>query len=382
MTTTPDVPSYLKGYESLYARNPREAALAWFRNARSGLFIHYGLYSLLGRGEWVMYHERIPVREYERLQRQFTAEGFDADRIVDLAVRAGMSYIAFTTRHHDSFCLFESAATDYHSGHSPAGRDLVQELAEACARRGVGLFLYYSYGADWHHPYFVSNASGVLCARPEYERDEPAYLLRDEREFERYIAFMHDQLRELLTGYGPVAGVWFDLISACYYRPDLFPVAETYALVRELQPQCLISFKQGVTGDEDYMSQEMSFVPLEERLRRGGADEQAIALSNRVWRRHETKWNEVCTILQRKGWGYVKDEPHIGADEAWERLAYAGAHRCNLLLNTGLLPDGAVHPQDCQTLLALGERVRKRGWPGATSDSTPPAADDTGAGAV
>ncbi|MFS0726707.1 alpha-L-fucosidase [Paenibacillus sp. 1P07SE] len=383
MIADQQMPSYLKGYERLYEKDPREAALAWFRDARFGMFIHYGLYSLLERGEWVMYHEKIPVAEYEKLQGAFTAEQFDAEQLVDLAVRAGMSYINVTTRHHDSFCLFETRETDFNSKKAPAGRDLVKELAQACERQGIGLFLYYSYGADWRHPYFASNDTGVLCARPEYEHAEPRYLYSQESDFRRYVDFMHAQLRELLTGYGPVAGVWFDLISACYYRPDLFPVSETYELIRSLQPQCLISFKQGVTGEEDFMSQEMSFVPLEDRLRKGGATEDAIAMSNRVWQAHRDKWNEVCTILQRKGWGYIRGAEHITADEAMDRLGHAAAHRCNLLLNTGLLPDGSVHPQDYQTLLQMGERIRKDGFKSDGAGARGLHQDaDTGAGAI
>ena len=123
------VPSYLKGHADLFAKDPKAAALAWFREARFGLFMHYGLYSLLGRGEWVMYQEQIPVAEYEKLDGQFRADKFDADFITDLARDAGMSYVNITARHHDSFCLFRTNQTDFNSVESPAKRDLVGELA-------------------------------------------------------------------------------------------------------------------------------------------------------------------------------------------------------------------------------------------------------------
>src|SRR5215831_3898287 len=135
----PAVPSYLRGYEKLYARDPRAAAVEWFRNARFGLFLHYGLYSLLGRHEWVQYREKIPVAEYAKLREQFVADRFDAERIVKLAAEARMRYITITTRHHDSFCLFRTRHTDFNSLQSPARRDLIAELAKACERRGLGL---------------------------------------------------------------------------------------------------------------------------------------------------------------------------------------------------------------------------------------------------
>ena len=137
---TASVPSYLKGYEELYAKNPRVAARKWFADARYGLFMHYGLYSLLGRGEWVMFREKIPVAEYEKLTGQFTAKNFDADFITDMAAEAGMKYVNLTSRHHDSFSLFDSKTSDYNVMNTPAKRDLVGELAEQCQKKGLGVF--------------------------------------------------------------------------------------------------------------------------------------------------------------------------------------------------------------------------------------------------
>lgn len=371
-------PAYLAAYQDTYLRDPHEAALRWFRDARFGLFIHYGLYSLPGRGEWVMYHERIRPDEYAKLADRFTADGFEAEAIADLAVSAGMRYITFVTRHHDSFCLFDSKATDFSSVNTPAGRDLVAELASACERRGLGLVLYYSYGIDWRHPYAGSRDAYKL-ARPDYPSPEPSYLFDRDADFRRYVDFMHEQIGELLTNYGPVAGIWFDLISAVYFRPDLFPIDRTYALVRELQPQCLISFKQGVNGTEDYMSQELEFVPLAERLRKAGAPQRAIEMSNHVWEANKDKWNEICTIMQDRGWAWNANATHIDSADVWRMLANAASRRCNLLLNTGPLPDGSIHPEDESTLRAVGRRLRRQGFPGATEDSGPVVPSGAGA---
>jgi len=268
-----------------------------------------------------------------------------------------MKYIIFTTRHHDGFCLFNTEETDFNTINAPAKRDLVAELESACEARGIGLFLYYSYGIDWRHPYAPLNSFGVPCAKPVYNEPEPYYLCKNDEDVKKYIDFMHKQLTELLTGYGSVAGVWFDLISAAYFRPDLYPVHETYALIRKLQPHALISFKQGVNGEEDYMSQEIQFVPLKDRLIKMRAPAEAIELSEKVWNMHIDKWNEVCSIMQDKHWGYARGAKHKNADDIMELLAKCLEKRCNLAINTCLLPDGSVHKKDEEAFKEVGRRL-------------------------
>ncbi|HKI90494.1 MAG TPA: alpha-L-fucosidase, partial [Draconibacterium sp.] len=129
------VPNYLKDYSAEYAENPRKANLHWFTDAGYGMFIHYGLYAQLEKGEWVQLRDTIPVAEYAKLKETFTAENFDADFIVDLAKRAGMKYITITSKHHDGFCLFKTKQTDFNSLNSPCGRDLIGELAKACDKK-------------------------------------------------------------------------------------------------------------------------------------------------------------------------------------------------------------------------------------------------------
>lgn len=359
------VPGYLKDYADLYARDPRAAAQAWFKNAKFGLFMHYGLYSIPARGEWVMLQEKIPVAEYEKFKKQFTASKFDVDFITDLACAANMKYVNLTARHHDSFSLYETAQNDYHSVASPAKRDLVGELAEACRKKGLGCFLYYSYAADWWHPYFYSNeVSAWKSARPRYEQPDPRYKFRKDEDFKHYIDFVHAQLRELLTNYGPIAGIWFDPISGYYSRPDLYPIDETYALVRRLQPQCLISFKQGATGAEDFAAPERTGESLEERIRKTMGDASA-AIAAKAWAANKSKWSEICDTLQPRVWGYKKDDDgkHLNADETLARLGAALTGRCNLLMNTGPMTEGDIHPDDIATLREVGRRIRADGWP-------------------
>lgn len=344
------VPAFLSSYGELYRRDPRAARIEWFKQARFGLFMHYGLYSLLGRGEWVMYHDKIPVAEYSRLKDRFTADKFDADRITDIALAAGMKYVNITSRHHDGFCLFRTNQTDYNSLNSPARRDLVGELAKACEKKGLGLFLYYSYALDWHHPWFFSREGNCKVARPDYATPEPTYLYRKPEDFRRYIDFAHAQIRELLTQYGAIAGLWFDPMLGYLCRPDFFPVAETYTLVRSTQPGCLISFKQGVNGDEDFAAPERKAAGL-----KGSGEALRLA-----WEKNRAKPIEICDTLQPAAWGYQKstDGKHRTADDVMKMLDSAREQKANLLLNTGPLPDGSIPADDEATLREVGRRLR------------------------
>ncbi len=340
----PDVPTYLAGYEEIYAHNPRGAALQWFRDAKYGLFLHYGLYSLLGRHEWVQFREKIPVREYEKLKDLFTAENFDAEYIADLAAAAGMKYVNITTKHHDGFCLFRTAQTDFNSVNSPAGRDLVGELAEACARRGLGLFLYYSHGRDWRHPHAPNNGEWGDVARPHYDPPEPSYAYGDDHDLNKYLDFVKAQITELLTQYGPVAGIWLDGIATPLAGDyTLFRCQELYDLIHSLQPQTLVSYKQGLLGTEDFIA------PEHRRPQDAPPDKPC----------------EICTTMAPGSWGYKADLAgnHRTADEVWELLRRARRAGCNLLLNTGPLPDGSMDPEDDAVLREVGKRLRREGFP-------------------
>ena len=359
----PPVPSYLKGYEKAYLADPRAAARQWFRDAKFGLFIHYGLYSLEGRHEWLQYREKIPVADYARLKERFTAAKFDADAIADLAVAAGMSYVNITTRHHDSFCLFGSAQTDFHARNSPARRDLIRELADACRKKGLGLCLYYSHGRDWRHPHAPNNDRWGGSARPEYDPPEPSYATGKNHDLNRYLDFMTAQMTELLTGYGPIAAIWLDGIATPLSdktatpcpkpprQPDNAPefrCRELYEHIHRLQPQVLISYKQGLLGSEDF------FAP----------EHKAVAVTG-------NKPMEICSTLQEGSWGYHHDKRNLTTEEAWAKLVAARAANANLLLNTGPLPDGSIPPQHARVLREIGERIRKQGFPTASRPPLP-----------
>ncbi len=331
--STLEVPSYLKEHEGLYAKDPRQAALTWFKEARFGLFLHYGLYSLLeghykGKhskpAEWVLFRTPITLSEYEKLPEQFTAEKFDADFITDMALSAEMKYINITTRHHDSFCLWDTKVSDYKSTNSAAKRDLVAELAESCQNKGLGLCLYYSHGRDWRHPH----APGSMT------RDKNA----KDADFQKYVDFMTAQITELLTGYGPIAAIWLDGIGTARKYVDVLKTQELYDHIHGLQPQVLVSYKQGLLGTEDFMAPE------------------------RNWEGTPSKPLEICNTMQGYSWGYdsADEGHHRGSDEIMEMLTRAKEMPANLLLNTGPLPDGSIHPQDVKTLKEVGRRLRKQ----------------------
>jgi alpha-L-fucosidase len=228
------IPSYLSDYADLYAKDPHQAALAWFRDAQFGLFMHYGLYSLLGRGESVQSNEKIPVAEYEKVNMKFTTKNLDPDSITELAISAGMKYITLTSKHSDGFCLFKTAQKDYSSLNSPAKWDLVGELKKSCHKKALGLFRYYSIDIDFQRPYFLSREVWGRY-RPAYPDHQPEYLYRTETDFQKYLTYAKAQIHELVTQYHP-AGIWFDPIMGFYARPNLFPMEQIYTEIRSLCP--------------------------------------------------------------------------------------------------------------------------------------------------
>jgi len=347
-------PAYLRDFQDRYATDPRAAAIEWFRSAKYGLFLHYGLYSLLGRHEWVQLKEQIRPGDYAELAHAFKAERFDAETIADFAVACGMRYVNLTTRHHDGFCLWGTKQSTFNSvTGSPCGRDLVGELAAACEKRGLGLFLYYSHGRDWKHPHAPGNEKFGGSARPEYEPPEPTYARGPAHDLNLYVDFMAAQVEELLTQYGPIAGIWLDGIMVPLkpkdehgreidgYEPsrdgDPFRCQELYDLCHSLQPQTLVSYKQGYLGTEDF------FAPEHKAYNRFGES-------------MEDRPGEICTTAGG-GWGYTAGTAYFSEDELWAKLQEAWSAGCNLLMNVGPLPDGSLPEDAMQTLRAVGRRL-------------------------
>lgn len=337
------LPTYLSGHEHLYAEDPRQAALRWFVGARYGLFVHYSLGSLLEGGTAEIKRRR-RVLDWKKLQARFTAEAFDAERIAQLAVDAQMSYVNFTTCHAGRMWLCGTEQFEFNSVKSPARRDLVGEMAEACRKKGLGLFLYVPVETAFTTP-------GDVLAR------------------NRAV------LRELLTQYGPIAGIWFDGVGLYYKNPDRSSrLAETYELVRSLQPQCLISYKTGALGEEDFLSPEEGGLKWVRHIVKQGK------LSPQVWQRLRNKPIEICTTMQvGEGSLWLNQERarHRTGEEVWGKLSEVLRQDRNLLLNVGPRGDGSIHPADVAALRAAGERIRRDGFPGSAEGVTIVGAEST-----
>jgi alpha-L-fucosidase len=292
-----------------------EAQTEWFRNARYGLFIHYGLYSLLERGEWVMNREEIPVEEYSQLTDKFTAENFDADDLLGRAKNDwGMRYAVLTTKHHEGFCLYDSSLTDFKATRSAAKRDLVAEFVEACRKHDMRIGLYHSLN-DWS-----SNPDAVDAL----ERPEECY--------QKFIDFVHGQIRDLLKRYGKIDVMWYD--GWWPFDGEGWQAEKLNAMVRELQPGILVNGRCGLPGDFD-------------------TPEQHMKSSKQMW--------EACMTLNNS-WGW-----HSG-DHNWKSpkqiavmLRQAAAGEGNLLLNVGPMPDGAIPQPSIEILNRVGEWLKING---------------------
>lgn len=295
--------------------------IRWWREARYGLFLHWGLYSLLGRNEWALNREKIPASEYEPLADRWKPKKGFAREWARLARRAGMKYIVLTTRHAEGFCLWDSRMTDYNAARRGPGRDLVAETVEACRAEGIRVGLYFSL-MDWRHP------DGEIC-----EFDEPTR--------KRYVRFLHGCVEELLSNYGRIDILWYDaswpLMSA-----EKNGSAELNRMVRRLQPNILTNGRSFEDGD---------FMTCEAQLGAGG---------------QKKPWESCMTITQpaSNGWGYTAGLPRenwLGPRGILEMLRHVTLSGGNLLLNVGPKPDGTIPAPAARSLLAAGRWLAKNG---------------------
>jgi len=309
----------------MLVKRPLAPELSWFPQARFGMFIHFGLYALLGRGEWVMYQERIPREIYEKLMRRFNPRRFDAETWVRTAVRAGARYITVTAKHHDGFCLFDSALTDYKITRTPFGRDLIGELITACHRHDMRIILYYSQ-PDWHHPNFVN--------RPGAFKDWPEPRPGDAPDWPRYLRYCHGQVEELCTRYGRIDGIWFD---GSHKSEAEWQGRRLYRLIKRHQPHAVVNDRAGY-GD---------FFTPERRL-----SAAAAAAGYMV---------EACQSVCQDAWGYKRDARLFSAHYLIESLVRMAAAGGNYLLNIGPAPDGSLPPEQVRRLLDVGAWLRAHG---------------------
>jgi alpha-L-fucosidase len=263
--------------------------LAWFEQARFGMFIHWGLYALIGRGEWVLNRERIPLKDYVKLAKKFDARDYDPRAWAQLAVDAGMKYMVLTTKHHEGFCLWDSKTCKFNAVNSAARRDLVAEYVDAARDAGLKVGFYYSL-ADWYNPDWARGWQGDLKAR------------------NRFMEYTQALVRELMTQYGRIDILWYDL-PQCYTSAEWRSV-ELNTMVRWLQPQIIINNRAMTTEDFGTPEQHITACP------RG-----------RMW--------ESCMTLNRH-WGYCPTDHDYKSPRAVAlMLATVASGSGNMLLNGG-----------------------------------------------
>ena len=310
----------------------RDPRLDWWRDAKFGLFIHWGLYAIPagewkgqripGIGEWIMLRARVPVHEYEQLAGRFNPVKFDAAEWVSLARRAGQKYLVITAKHHDGFCLFDSKFTEYDIvDATPFGRDPLKELAAECQKQGVKLGFYYSQTQDWHHQFGDGN--------------DWDYAVPSDEQFDRYVrGYVAPQVRELLTNYGPICLIWFDTPKRM--TPDQSCLLTD--LVHELQPDCLVS---GRVGNQlgDYAEARDNVIP-----------DAAV----------EMDWETPATINDT--WGFKHyDQDWKSVSDLVRKLVDSASKGGNYLLNVGPTAEGVIPPPSVERLLGVGEWLQRNG---------------------
>jgi alpha-L-fucosidase len=310
----------------------------WFQQAKFGLFIHWGVYSVLGDGEWVMNNQQIPIKTYEKLPAFFNPTDFDAKAWVKMAKDAGMKYITITSKHHDGFAMWDSKVSDFTiAKKSPYGKDVLKMLADECHREGIKLFFYHSQ-LDWHHPdYFPRGFTGG------------EYTGREEKgDMNKYLDYMDAQLTELLTNYGEIAGIWFD---GMWDKKDAeWRLGKTYTLIHQLQPGALVgsNHHRPPYEGEDFQMFEKD---LPGHNTTGFAPEQQIGTLPR----------ETCETINNS-WGFnLKDDRHKSKKELIQYLVKAAGYDANFLLNVGPMPNGKIQPEHQELLKQMGEWLEING---------------------
>lgn len=304
-----------------------------------GIFIHWGIYSLFGQGEWYLNYGPT-AEEYAKSAKAFYPNDFNAEEWVKAIKDSGAKYITFTTRHHDGFSMFDTEQSDYNIvDATPFKRDVLKELAEACQKEGIKLNLYYSH-IDWTRPDYPSGRTGLKTGRDTTLRDWP-----------HYYEFMNNQLTELLTNYGPIGAIWFD--GYWDHNEDTVPfnwqLPEQYALIHSLQPGCLVANNHHVKPHpgEDIQIFERD-LPGENLHGMSGQEISRLPL-------------ETCTTMNGM-WGYkILDQNYKTVAELIKLLVNARGKGANLLLNIGPQPNGELPAASLDRLKGIGDWMKVYG---------------------
>ena len=308
--------------------------MTWFTDARFGLFIHWGVYAAAARHEWVKQRERLTDEQYQKYADHFDPDLYDPAAWAEEAAGAGMKYLVVTTKHHDGFCLWDSALTDYKATRTPWGQDLIRPLLDAFRARGLRTGLYYSL-LDWHHPQFPVDLYHPRAGDEEFTAAQAG------RDIAAYTDYLHGQVRELLTGYGQIDTMWFDFSYAGRGTgakgPAEWQSEKLAAMVRELQPGILINNRLGVPELADFTTPEQVMPP-------GGVS------GHRPW--------EACQTLNGS-WGYDRDNTgYKSAGQLIRMLVDTVSKDGNMLLNIGPNARGEFGPEALTRLREIGRWMR------------------------
>ncbi len=297
--------------------HPKSEAIEAWKDMRFGMFICWGPVTLTGKEVGWSRGRETPVEQYDQLYKQWNPERFDAREWVQVVKETGARYVVFLTKHHDGFCLWDTKHTEYNVMNGPFKRDVTKELADACREAGIGFFPYYST-CDWHHPDFPLTSPGGRVQRPTHDLD-------------RYTEFLEAQVKELLTGYGPLVGIWFDVPQ----RFDRARGERVIRFARSLQPNLLVNNRTGAPGDFD-------------------TPEQAIgrAQFDRPW--------ESCITLGTQ-WSWKPDDQLKSHEYAIQILVACAVGDGNLALNTNPMPDGRIELRQVERFRKIGQWLAQYG---------------------
>lgn len=311
-----------------------------FQDNKFGIYIHWGLYSMLGNGEWVMSNRNINYKEYTHLADGFYPSKFDAEEWVKAFKAAGARYVTFTTRHHDGFSMFKTSANNYNIvDGTPFHRDVLKELADACHKHGIKLHLYYSH-VDWSRPDYPQGWSGMGIGKP-----------KDQYNYDSYLAFMKHQLTELLTNYGPIGAIWFDGYWDQKNNPKFdWRLDEQYSLIHRLQPSCLVAnnHHKAPKPGEDLQTFEQD---LPGQNTAGYSKGTVIG---------QLPLETVMTM--NKVWGYdITDKKYKSSEYIIQHIIKAAGNNANYVINIGPRPDGKLPVEAVERLKAIGDWMGRYG---------------------
>jgi alpha-L-fucosidase len=312
-------------------------ARAWFEDAKFGLFIHWGVYSTLADGEWVMNNKKIDKATYQKLPAFFNPIDYDPKTWVAMAKGAGMKYIVITSKHHDGFAMFDSKISDWDIvDRTPYKKDVLKMLADECKKEGIKLFFYHSQ-LDWYQDnYYPRGSTGLTAGRP------------DKGDWYKYLDYMDGQLKELLTNYGEIGGIWFD---GLWDKKDAdWRLDKTYSMIHSLQPACLIGNNHHLTPfpGEDFQMFEKD---LPGSKTTGFNQDQTVG----------TLPLETCETMN-SSWGFnLLDRSFKSSKTLIQYLVKAVGYNSNFLLNVGPMPNGKIQPEFIATLKEIGTWMEKYG---------------------